>query len=248
MAGEGIDGFCDVGPAAGCGSRRGFLRRSMREPALAARIARRSAPTSRSSAGRRLRTASARRCHSPTERSPAAKRSASTCRSIWLVRCSSNLTTPAGASNHWSDAEFFRAIRNAVGATSGRWLVIMSITNAGKLSDEDIHALIAYIRKLPAPGAAMSAPEPPIISTFSASSCLASASFQPASGRQRRVTSRCSRRRASPSVRRIHPVVPGLPGMSWQGPERRRRRSLAPSDRPRAWLRAGAVRISSARC
>jgi mono/diheme cytochrome c family protein len=70
---------------------------------------------------------------------------------------SSNLT-PAGALNHWSDGQIFRAIRNGV-AADDRWLVIMSITNAGKLSDEDIHALIAYIRKLPAAGAVT--PEPP---------------------------------------------------------------------------------------
>jgi mono/diheme cytochrome c family protein len=70
---------------------------------------------------------------------------------------SSNLT-PAGALNHWSDAQIFRAVRNAVDADD-RWLVIMSITNAGKLSDEDIRALIAYIRKLPAAGTVT--PEPP---------------------------------------------------------------------------------------
>jgi mono/diheme cytochrome c family protein len=70
---------------------------------------------------------------------------------------SSNLT-PAGALNHWSDGQIFRAIRNAVDA-NGRWLVIMSITNAGKLSDEDTHALIAYLRKMPAAGEAT--PEPP---------------------------------------------------------------------------------------
>jgi cytochrome c553 len=69
---------------------------------------------------------------------------------------SSNLT-PAGALNLWSDGQIFRAVRNAVDA-DGHWLVIMSITNAGRLSDEDIHALIAYIRKLPADGAVT--PEP----------------------------------------------------------------------------------------
>ena len=63
---------------------------------------------------------------------------------------SSNLT-PAGPLKQWSDGEIFRAIRNGVGA-DGRWLVIMSLTNAGKLSDDDTRAIIAYIRQLPAAG------------------------------------------------------------------------------------------------
>jgi mono/diheme cytochrome c family protein len=53
---------------------------------------------------------------------------------------SSNLT-PAGQLGNWSDGEIFRAIRNGIDA-SGRWLIVMSYTNAGKLSDEDIEAVI----------------------------------------------------------------------------------------------------------
>jgi cytochrome c553 len=70
---------------------------------------------------------------------------------------SSNLT-PAGQLAHWSDGEIFRAIRNGVDA-NGHWLIMMSYTNAGKLSDEDIQAIIAYIRRLPAAG--QTTPEPP---------------------------------------------------------------------------------------
>ena len=70
---------------------------------------------------------------------------------------SSNLT-PAGPLKQWSDGQIFRAIRNGVDA-EGRRLMIMSLTNAGNLSDDDIGALIAYIRRLPAVGAAT--PEPP---------------------------------------------------------------------------------------
>jgi mono/diheme cytochrome c family protein len=62
----------------------------------------------------------------------------------------SNLT-PAGDLSHWSDGEIFRAIRNGVGA-DGRWLIIMSYTNAGKLSDDDTKAVIAYLRRAPAIG------------------------------------------------------------------------------------------------
>jgi mono/diheme cytochrome c family protein len=63
---------------------------------------------------------------------------------------SANLT-PAGRLSHWSDGEIFRAIRNSVDA-DGNWLVVMSYTNAGKLSDHDIRALIAYLRTRPATG------------------------------------------------------------------------------------------------
>jgi len=63
---------------------------------------------------------------------------------------SSNLT-PAGPLKYWSDSEIFRAIRNGIDA-DGHWLYVMSLTNAGKLSDDDIKSLIAYIRTIPAAG------------------------------------------------------------------------------------------------
>jgi mono/diheme cytochrome c family protein len=63
---------------------------------------------------------------------------------------SSNLT-PAGQLSHWSDGDIFRAVRNSIDR-DGRWLMIMSYTNAGNLSDDDIRAVIAYIRSLPADG------------------------------------------------------------------------------------------------
>src|SRR4029077_11507321 len=63
---------------------------------------------------------------------------------------SSNLT-PAGPLKHWSDGEIFRAIRNSVDA-DGRWLTVMSYTNAGRLSDDDTKAVIAYLRSVPAAG------------------------------------------------------------------------------------------------
>jgi mono/diheme cytochrome c family protein len=66
--------------------------------------------------------------------------------------------TPAGQLSRWSDGEIFRAIRNGVDA-EGNWLMIMSLTNAGKLSDADIKSLIAYIRSVPAAG--MPTPNPP---------------------------------------------------------------------------------------
>ena len=69
---------------------------------------------------------------------------------------SANLT-PAGQLSRWSDGEIFRAIRNSVDA-DGRWLIVMSYTNASKLGDEDIQALIAYIRSRPAAGRATANP------------------------------------------------------------------------------------------
>jgi mono/diheme cytochrome c family protein len=63
---------------------------------------------------------------------------------------SSNLT-PAGQLSHWSDGDIFRAIRNGVDR-DGHWLIMMSYTNAGKLSDDDTRAVIAYLRSLPAAG------------------------------------------------------------------------------------------------
>lgn len=69
----------------------------------------------------------------------------------------SNLT-PAGPLKHWSDGEIFRAIRNSVDA-DGRWLTVMSYTNAGRLSDDDTRAAIAYIRSVPAAGE--QTPDPP---------------------------------------------------------------------------------------
>jgi mono/diheme cytochrome c family protein len=70
---------------------------------------------------------------------------------------SANLT-PAGRLNRWSDGEIFRAIRNGVDA-DGHWLIVMSYTNASKLSDDDTKALIAYIRSRPAAG--RQTPNPP---------------------------------------------------------------------------------------
>jgi mono/diheme cytochrome c family protein len=63
---------------------------------------------------------------------------------------SSNLT-PAGPLQQWSDGEVFRAIRNSVDA-NGHWLILMSYTNAGRLSDDDTQDVIAYVRSVPAAG------------------------------------------------------------------------------------------------
>lgn len=66
--------------------------------------------------------------------------------------------TPAGPLSRWTDGQIFRAIRNSIDA-DGRWLTVMSLTNVGRLSDQDVEALIAYIRSLPAAG--KPTPDPP---------------------------------------------------------------------------------------
>ena len=66
--------------------------------------------------------------------------------------------TPAGPLSRWSDGQIFRAIRNGIDA-AGRRLTIMSLTNASRLSDQHIQAVIAYLRSLPATG--RPTPDPP---------------------------------------------------------------------------------------
>ena len=67
---------------------------------------------------------------------------------------SSNLTQLAG----WTDGEIFRAIRNGVDR-DGNWLIVMTITNASRLSDEDTRSVVAYLRSLPPSG--QPTPTPP---------------------------------------------------------------------------------------
>jgi mono/diheme cytochrome c family protein len=57
--------------------------------------------------------------------------------------------TPAGPLAGWTDAEIFRAIRDGADNRNRR-LPVMSAQRVRYLSDEDIYALIAYIRSQPA--------------------------------------------------------------------------------------------------
>ncbi len=61
---------------------------------------------------------------------------------------SANLT-PAGPLQSWSDGEIFRAIRNGVDR-DGRVLFAMSGARGRHLGDDDIKAVIAYLRSQPA--------------------------------------------------------------------------------------------------
>jgi mono/diheme cytochrome c family protein len=105
---------------------------------------------------------------------------------------SSNLT-PAGQLSRWSDGEIFRAIRNSVDA-DGHWLMIMSYTNAGKLSDDDIAALIAYIRTRPAAGRQTA-------TLRTRSTCWGSSCWVRACSREASLYSRASRRHPQRALR-----------------------------------------------
>ena len=60
----------------------------------------------------------------------------------------SNLT-PGGRLKGWSDGEIFRAVREAVDR-DGRSLLTMSALSTRNLSDDDLQAVIAYLRSQPA--------------------------------------------------------------------------------------------------
>ena len=57
--------------------------------------------------------------------------------------------TPAGPLKNWTDGEIFRTIRQGVDKT-GVPMIVMSTTSTRNLSDEDIKAVIAFLRSQPA--------------------------------------------------------------------------------------------------
>lgn len=59
--------------------------------------------------------------------------------------------TPSGDIKDWTDGEIIRAIREGVDR-NGRSLLVMPSANFRKMSDEDVQALVAYLRSQPATG------------------------------------------------------------------------------------------------
>ena len=59
--------------------------------------------------------------------------------------------TPGGDIDNWTDGEVIRAIREGVHKT-GRSLLVMPANNFRYLSDDDVQALVAYLRSQPATG------------------------------------------------------------------------------------------------
>lgn len=60
--------------------------------------------------------------------------------------------TPSGPIKDWTDGEVIRAIREGVDK-NGRSLLVMPVANFRNMSDEDVQALVAYLRSQPATGA-----------------------------------------------------------------------------------------------
>jgi mono/diheme cytochrome c family protein len=59
--------------------------------------------------------------------------------------------TPSGNIKDWTDGEIIRAIREGV-YRNGRSLLVMPSANFRNMSDEDVQALVAYLRSQPAAG------------------------------------------------------------------------------------------------
>jgi mono/diheme cytochrome c family protein len=57
--------------------------------------------------------------------------------------------TPAGPLKDWSDGEILRALRQGLDR-DGRRLMVMNVTNTRFMSDDDLMAVIAYLRNQPA--------------------------------------------------------------------------------------------------
>jgi mono/diheme cytochrome c family protein len=66
--------------------------------------------------------------------------------------------TPAGNLASWSDGEIIRAIREGI-HKDGRSLLIMPSGTFKNMSDEDVQALVAYLRSQPAAGEASPTPQ-----------------------------------------------------------------------------------------
>jgi len=73
--------------------------------------------------------------------------------------------TPAGEIGDWSDGEVIRAIRGGI-HKSGRPLLIMPAEVFRHLSDQDVQALVAYLRSQPAAGTRSPATKPSIVAAL----------------------------------------------------------------------------------
>jgi len=89
-------------------------------------------------------------CHSPTKQLPlSGGRDVGKESPIPIGSLTSFNLTPGGPLNDWSDGEIFRALREGVDQ-QGRTLIAMSGLPTRWMSDEDIKAVIAYLRSQPA--------------------------------------------------------------------------------------------------
>ena len=87
--------------------------------------------------------------------------------------------TPAGEIKAWSDGEIVRAIREGV-HKSGRALIIMPSDALHGLSDDDVQAIVAYLRSQPAVGAVSPPTELNVIAAILIGAGIGQTSAQPA--------------------------------------------------------------------
>ncbi len=86
--------------------------------------------------------------------------------------------TPAGPLKDWSDGEIIRAIREGV-HKSGRALLIMPSQGFTGMSDEDVQALVAYLRTQPAVQRDLPEVQPNVLAALFVGSGLFQTSVQP---------------------------------------------------------------------
>ena len=91
-------------------------------------------------------------CHSPDGKAPLVGQNFAPGGVGFGTIYAANLT-PAGEIKDWSDGEIIRAIREGV-HQSGRALIIMPSKAFHNLSDDDVQAIVAYLRSQPAAGPA----------------------------------------------------------------------------------------------
>jgi mono/diheme cytochrome c family protein len=100
--------------------------------------------------GKHLATVSCAACHSPNGELPlSGGKNLAQDTGLPLGDLYPPNLTPAGELTGWSDGEILRAIREGV-HKSGRPLLIMPAQNLRNLSDEDVQAVVAYLRSQPA--------------------------------------------------------------------------------------------------
>ncbi len=124
--------------------------------------------------------------------------------------------TPAGPLKDWTDGEIFRAIRDNVDKDGNR-LVFMGNTNVRHISDEDIHALIAFLRSQEAvERPSLIPPDHPNSAGFHLIW-----SGHPARCSTDRRRGQRPRQDAHGGIRQVHDHLFGLHRLSWERPERR---------------------------
>jgi mono/diheme cytochrome c family protein len=100
--------------------------------------------------GKHLATVSCAACHSPNGELPlSGGKNLAQDTGLPLGDLYPPNLTPAGELTGWSDGEILRAIREGV-HKSGRPLLVMPAQNLRNLSDEDVQAVVAYLRSQPA--------------------------------------------------------------------------------------------------